>query len=92
MFTPICLSVASLPNRVDPSHTILFDEPAKRFTESCVLGNGRLGAMIFGGRDKEHIVLNESNMWSGSAQDADKPNAYKVLPELRVLGLGVAKR
>lgn len=65
--------------------TIWFAVPAKNFTESSPMGNGRLGAMIFGGVDEERIVLNESSMWSGSRQDADRPDAYKVLPEIRRL-------
>lgn len=62
-----------------------FDAPAKNFTESSPMGNGRLGAMMFGGVGEERIVLNESSMWSGSPQDADRPDAYKVLPEIRRL-------
>ena len=71
----------SLPSET----TIWFDSPAKSFTESSPLGNGRLGAMMFGGVDEERIVLNESSVWSGSRQDADRPDAYKVLPEIRRL-------
>lgn len=65
--------------------TIWFDAPAKNFTESSPLGNGRLGAMMFGGIHDERIVLNESSVWSGSRQDADRPDAYKVLPKIRQL-------
>jgi len=61
------------------------DAPAKNFTESSPMGNGRLGAMMFGGVNDERIVLNESSLWSGSRQDADRPEAYKVLPEIRRL-------
>ena len=69
-----------------PSETaIWFDAPAANFTESSPLGNGRLGAMMFGGVDEERIVLNESSVWSGSRQDADRPDAYKVLPEIQKL-------
>jgi alpha-L-fucosidase 2 len=69
-----------------PSETaIWFDKPAKDFTESSPLGNGRLGAMMFGGVDDERIVLNESSVWSGSRQDADHPDAYKVLPKIQEL-------
>ena len=46
------------------------------------MGNGRSGAMMFGGIDDERIVLNESSLWSGSPQDADRPDAYKVPPEI----------
>ncbi|HLX69408.1 MAG TPA: glycoside hydrolase family 95 protein [Verrucomicrobiae bacterium] len=65
--------------------TIWFEAPAKNFTESLPIGNGRLGAMMFGGVDEERIVLNESSVWSGSRQDADRPDAYKALPEIRRL-------
>ena len=41
--------------------------------------------MMFGGLDKEQIILNESSVWSGSHQDADRPDAYKVLPEIQKL-------
>src|SRR5579863_3548378 len=68
-----------------PETTIWFDAPANDFTSSSPMGNGRLGAMMFGGVDEERIVLNESSMWSGSSQDADRPDAYKALPEIRKL-------
>ncbi|HWX22620.1 MAG TPA: glycoside hydrolase family 95 protein [Candidatus Binatia bacterium] len=68
-----------------PETTIWLAAPAKNFTESSPMGNGRLGAMMFGGVDEERIVLNESSVWSGSRQDADRPDANKVLPEIRRL-------
>ncbi|MGH7969163.1 MAG: glycoside hydrolase N-terminal domain-containing protein, partial [Limisphaerales bacterium] len=68
-----------------PEKTIWFDSPATNFTESTPLGNGRLGAMLFGGLDEERIILNESSVWSGSRQDADRPDAYRVLPEIQKL-------
>lgn len=70
----------------DPKTTIWFDKPATSFHESLPLGNGRIGAMVFGGVDKERIVLNESSGWSGSCDnDSDRPDAHKVLPEIRRL-------
>lgn len=65
--------------------SLLFKEPAKEFTASSPLGNGRLGAMVFGRPDRERIVLNEISMWSGGVQDADDPNAIKYLPQIRQL-------
>ena len=65
--------------------SVWFDAPAGKFTESCPLGNGRLGAMMFGGVDEERFVLNESSLWSGSKQEADRTNAVKALPEIRRL-------
>jgi alpha-L-fucosidase 2 len=70
---------------VVPETTIWFDAPARDFTESSPMGNGRLGAMMFGGVDEERIVLNESSVWSGSRQDADREGAHQVLPEIRRL-------
>jgi len=76
---------ANEPKSIPSETTIWFDAPAKNFTESSPMGNGRLGAMMFGGVDDERIVLNESSVWSGSSQDADRPDACKVLPEIQKL-------
>src|SRR5882762_7326359 len=65
--------------------TIWFDTAATNFTESTPLGSGRHGAMMVGGVNEERIILNESSVWSGSRQDADRPDAYKVLPEIQKL-------
>ena len=62
-----------------------FDSPASQFTQSIPLGNGRLGAMVFGGTNKERIVLNEISMWSGGVQDPNRHDAYKYLPEIQKL-------
>ncbi len=71
--------------KIDPGQTIWTQEPATRFYESSVLGNGRLGAMVFGGVSEERVVLNESTMWSGSPQDADREDAHRILPTIRQL-------
>jgi len=65
--------------------TLWFDQPAANFHQSLPLGNGRIGAMVFGGLTEERIVLNESSVWSGSREDADRPNAHEALPEIRRL-------
>jgi len=63
--------------------SIWFDKPADSFHESCVLGNGRLGAMDMGGIGKERIVLNESSVWTGGPYDGNRYDAYKCLPNVR---------
>jgi alpha-L-fucosidase 2 len=79
-------SVPAANLQAGSSETLIWmNAPAKNFTESSPMGNGRLGAMMFGGVDEERIVLNESSVWSGSRQDADRPGANKVLPEIRQL-------
>jgi alpha-L-fucosidase 2 len=68
-----------------PDTSLWLDAPAKQFTESLPLGNGRLGAMDFGGIERERVVLNEDSLWSGSVQNADRTNAAAALPEIREL-------
>jgi len=62
-----------------------YRQPAKEWTEAIPIGNGRLGAMVFGGVDKERLQLNEVSLWSGSPQDADNPEALAALHEVRKL-------
>lgn len=83
--TAVLAGVAAIAGGASPETTIWMDAPARDFTASSPMGNGRLGAMLFGGVDRERIVLNESSVWSGSRQDADREGAYKVLPEIRRL-------
>ena len=65
--------------------TIRFDAPATHFTESLPLGNGRLGAMMFGDTKKERIALNEISLWSGGPQDADNDSARFYLKPIQDL-------
>jgi alpha-L-fucosidase 2 len=51
--------------------------------QALPVGNGRLGAMVFGGTTKERIQLNENTLWSGGPIDPNNPDALKHLPELR---------
>ena len=62
-----------------------YESPAAYWEESLPLGNGRLGAMPDGGLLRENIVLNDITLWSGSNQNADKPDAYKFLPQIQKL-------
>ncbi|MEI7837725.1 MAG: glycoside hydrolase family 95 protein, partial [Planctomycetota bacterium] len=63
--------------------SIWFAAPAASFHESCPLGNGRLGAMDFGGVETERIALNESSLWSGGPYDGNNYDAYQCLPDVR---------
>lgn len=64
---------------------LLYDKPASNWNEALPLGNGRLGAMIFGSVERETICLNEDTLWSGYPKDGNNPGAKEVLPELREL-------
>ncbi len=63
--------------------SIWFTAPARQFHESCPIGNGRLGAMDFGGIERERVALNESSMWSGGPYAANRADAHQCLPDVR---------
>lgn len=60
-----------------------YDHPAKVWEEALPLGNGRIGAMIFGNPMDEFIQLNENTLWSGYPKEGNNPEATKALPAIR---------
>jgi alpha-L-fucosidase 2 len=74
-----------IPNS-NATTTLWYAKPADAWIKALPVGNGRLGAMVFGGPQSERLQLNDVTVWSGSPQpDADRQGAYKNLPELRRL-------
>lgn len=64
--------------------TLWYSKPAATWTEALPVGNGRLGAMIFGRPEEELIQLNEATLWSGGpVKKGVNPAAYTYLPEVR---------
>ncbi len=66
-------------------HTLWYRQPAKVWEEALPLGNGRLGAMVFGGVTDERLQLNEDTLWDGYPLDTSNPDAFKALPQVRKL-------
>mgnify|MGYP002510334370 CR=1 FL=1 len=62
-----------------------YQQPAFEWEEALPLGNGRLGAMVFGKVAKERLQVNEESMWYGGKADRNNPDARKKLPEIREL-------
>lgn len=62
-----------------------YTQPAKQWVEALPVGNGRLGAMVYGDPSKELIQLNENTVWAGSPYRNDNPDAREALPEVRRL-------
>lgn len=60
-----------------------YKQPASRWEEALPLGNGRIGAMVFGGTAAERIALNEDTLWSGYPKDKNNPESRAHLAELR---------
>lgn len=72
---------------VDREHNerLWYRQPAGLWTEALPVGNGRLGAMVFGRVAQERLQLNEDTLWAGSPYDADNPEALAALPKVRAL-------
>jgi alpha-L-fucosidase 2 len=60
-----------------------YQQPASEWVEALPVGNGRIGAMIFGGVNSEQLQLNEATLWSGGPRDWNNPEAKKYLPLVR---------
>ena len=69
----------------DSAWSLHYSAPAKEWVEALPIGNGSMGAMIFGGVGTERIQFNEDTLWTGHPQDYQHPGAAEVLPELRRL-------
>ena len=69
----------------DPNAILRYDRPAPQWDHAMPLGNGRLGAMVFGSVNRERIQLNEQSLWMGWPRDSDNPEALAALPEVRRL-------
>jgi alpha-L-fucosidase 2 len=65
--------------------SLWFAQPAAKWTEALPIGNGRLGAMIFGGVADERIQFNEDTLWTGHPHDYANTNALQQLPKIRAL-------
>lgn len=65
--------------------TLWYRQPAENWNEALPIGNGRIGAMIFGKVQNERIQLNEETVWSGDYVDRNNPDCLKNLPEIRRL-------
>lgn len=67
------------------SLSLYYDKPAYKWEEALPVGNGRLGAMVTSGSNRDTLFLNEDSIWSGGPIDRNNPDAYKYLGEIRRL-------
>ncbi len=65
--------------------TLWWRQPAADWNQAMPIGNGRLGAMVFGGLEEERLQLNEDTLWAGGARDTNNREALAHLPEIRKL-------
>ncbi len=71
-------------NATISEHVLFFDQPAATWPDALPVGNGRIGAMVFGNTANERIQLNEETIWMGEYRDRDNPQANRT-PEVRAL-------
>ncbi|HTR29672.1 MAG TPA: glycoside hydrolase family 95 protein [Puia sp.] len=69
--------------RFDPSTLLWYQSPAAAWEDALPVGNGRLGAMVFGKAGEERIQLNEDTYWTGGPYSTVVKDGYKMLPEIR---------
>ena len=66
-------------------NTLWYTKPAEIWTDALPVGNGRMGAMVFGGAAHERVQFNESTVWTGEPHDYAHKGAYQSLPKIREL-------
>src|SRR6185312_16232053 len=72
--------------RTDAQDSLLwYRQPAKKWTEALPVGNGRLGAMIYGDATDEHVQFNEATLWTGRPRSYKRPDAWRYLDSIRLL-------
>ncbi|MGQ1786090.1 glycosyl hydrolase family 95 catalytic domain-containing protein [Saccharicrinis sp. GN24d3] len=84
MFT-LLIGGCNTAERQNSNLKLWYDAPAADWNEALPIGNGRLGAMVFGRPDKENIQLNEGTLWAGGPHRNDNPEAKGILQEIRQL-------
>lgn len=70
---------------LEQKHRLWYRKPAAEWNEALPIGNGRLGAMIFGGTAQEMLQLNEDSVWYGGPRDRNNEDALPHLPQIRKL-------
>jgi alpha-L-fucosidase 2 len=65
--------------------TLWYAKPATQWVEAVPIGNGRLGAMVFGRVERERLQINEDTIWDGYRRDPANPASLKALPDIRRL-------
>ncbi|WP_261511877.1 glycoside hydrolase family 95 protein [Chryseobacterium paludis] len=64
---------------------LTYDKPAENWNEALPIGNGRLGAMVFGGSSQEHLQLNEETIWAGEPGNNVPKNTFDSIQKIRKL-------
>ncbi len=78
--------LAQSPDSAEASPFVLwYRQPATKWSEALPIGNGRMGAMVFGGLDEERLQFNEDTVWTGQPHEYQHEGASKYLAQVRQL-------
>lgn len=80
-----CMFLFGMHASVAQDLKLWYNKPAVKWTEALPLGNGRIGAMVFGGAEQDRIQFNEETLWTGSPRDYNRKGAYRYLDSIRQL-------
>ena len=73
------LSLSVSAQKENENLRLWYNKPATKWTEALPIGNGSLGAMIYGGIENDKIQFNEETLWTGAPNDYAHKGAYKYL-------------
>jgi alpha-L-fucosidase 2 len=85
LFAVITLVLATHVANAQTDLKLWYKQPAQKWTDALPIGNGRLGAMIFGGADEDRIQFNEQTLWTGGPRAYERKGAVKYLQPIRQL-------
>src|SRR5688572_1036982 len=88
IFAALFLSLCGAGSAIAAAGTpprLWYAQPAQKWTEALPIGNGHMGAMVFGGTANERIQFNEDTLWGGKPHDYVREGALEKLPEIRRL-------
>ena len=74
-----------MTNTTQNNLVLWYQKPAEAWTDALPIGNGRLGAVVFGRVGRERIQLNEETLWDGGPRDTNNPKALEALPKVQAL-------
>lgn len=85
VFAVVALMLLSGGRALTAELQLWYQTPAKLWTDALPVGNGRLGAMVFGGTAEERVQFNEVTIWTGKPHAYHRPGAVVALPQMRAL-------
>lgn len=85
IFLIVCGTMISVSSFAQQNLKLIYNKPAENWNEALPIGNGKLGAMVFGGAAQEHLQLNEETIWAGEPGNNVPKNTFDSIQKVRKL-------